>query len=94
MLEGPKLNDWPDRFGLYVNCLAKDKYPLRGSRTCWNGLVDSGEFIFTGLFFIHAFMQSGTILFWAQSPPPITLPALAEQSLILLNDLSEKKDLK
>ena len=39
------MKDSPERFGLQVNCWAKDKYPLRGSKTCWKGLVDSGDFI-------------------------------------------------
>ena len=87
------MKDWPERSVLEFNFIAKVKYPLRGSNTCWKGLVDSGDFMITGIFLFHAFMQSGTILFSAQSPPPITLPALAEQSLIPLDDFSEKKDL-
>ena len=93
MLEGPKLKDWPESFELKVNCSAKDKYPLRGSKTCWKGLVDSGDFIITDIFWDQAFTQSGTILSFAQSPPPMTLPALAEAILILFNEESEKKDL-
>ena len=94
MLGGPKLKDCPESSFLEFNFSANFIYPLRGSRTCWNGLVDSGDFMLTGIFFTHALTQSGTILFSAQSPPPITLPALAEQSLILLQDFSEKKDLQ
>ena len=78
MLGGPKLKDWPDRFSLELKFLAKERYPLNGSNTCWNGLVEFGDLISTGISFDHALMQSGTILFSAQSPPPITLPALAE----------------
>ena len=34
-------------------------------------------------FLAHDFIQSGTILSIAQSPPPITFPARAEETLIL-----------
>ena len=39
-------------------------------------------------------MQSGTNLFSAQSPPPITFPALTEAILIFDIETFEKKDLK
>ena len=41
-------------------------------------LVESGFLSDTVLFLLQARMQSGTILSSAQSPPPITFPALTE----------------
>ena len=45
--------------------------------TCCHGLMALGYLIITGLFSNHALTISGNNLFAAQSPPPITLPALA-----------------
>ena len=39
--------------------------------------MEFGFLIITGFFDIAALTQSGTILSFAKSPPPITLPALA-----------------
>ena len=42
--------------------------------------------MFTGFFFDHALTQSGINLFFDQSPPPITFPALAtEKKIFFLN---------
>ena len=48
----------------------------------------------TGKFLSQALIQSGTILSFAQSPPPITLPALTEQTLIFDGEWLEKNDSK
>ena len=45
--------------------------------------MDLGFRIIGLSFFNHIFIQSGINLKSDQSPPPITLPALAEQILIL-----------
>ena len=55
--------------------------------------MEEGDLISTGKLSTQALMQSGTILFSAQSPPPITLPALAEAILIFVKEFSKKKDL-
>ena len=39
---------------------ANDKYPLKGSNTCCQGLVDIGFLITTFLFFDQDLIQSGT----------------------------------
>ena len=57
---------------------ANFKYPLSGSKTCCQGLVAFGFLIKTVLLSFKALIVSGIILSFAQSPPPITLPALAE----------------
>ena len=49
-----------------------------GSSTCCQGLVEFGFLIDNLLFLLHESIASGTILSLPQSPPPITLPALAE----------------
>ena len=53
--------------------------------------MEFGDFISTGDSLTQDLIQSGTILSWAQSPPPITFPALAEAILILLIEELEKK---
>jgi CDP-glucose 4,6-dehydratase len=58
------------------------KYPLNGSRACCQGLVALGLRISTLLLSLQDFIQSTTILSFAQSPPPITLPALPIASVI------------
>ena len=63
--------------------MASFKYPFKGSKTCCHGLVASGERKFTIFLLVQDLMQSGTNLFSDQSPPPITLPALAMHNLIL-----------
>ena len=70
---------------------AKLRYPDRGSNTCCQGLVDSGFLNITFSPFAQDLIQSGIILFGAQSPPPITFPALAIPIFIFL--LLLKKDL-
>ena len=67
-------------------------YPYKASRTCCQGLVASGFLIITFLFLDHDLTQSGMRRFSDQSPPPITLPALATANLIFF--LSTKYDLK
>ena len=63
--------------------MQNNKYPPNGSKTCCHGLVDFGDLIETFSDFDQALIQSGTILDLAQSPPPITLPALAVATLAL-----------
>ena len=60
------------------------RYPERASNTCCQGLVEFGFLISGILFLSHIFIQSGIRRFFDQSPPPITLPALAVQ---ILSDL-------
>ena len=52
--------------------------------------MDEGFLSSTELLFDQALIQSGTILFSAQSPPPITFPALAVAILMLLSSLLKK----
>ena len=59
-------------------------YPFKTSSTCCQGLVELGFLIKTFLFFDQFLIQSGISLFSDQSPPPITLPALAVAIRILL----------
>ena len=54
--------------------------PHSGSSTR-RSLVDLGLLSVTFLFLDQDRIQSGTILFTAQSPPPITFPALADANL-------------
>ena len=61
---------------------AKVRYPFSGSNTCCQGLVASGLRIMTSSCLDHDLKQSGTILFNAQSPPPITFPARVVHALI------------
>ena len=49
-----------------------------GSKTCCQGLTAFGFLIIIGSLLSNAFNISGIILSLAQSPPPITLPALTE----------------
>ena len=61
-----------------LNCLfAKIKYPLKGSRTCCQGLLNFGFLKYIDLPLNNDLIPSGINLFADQSPPPITLPALA-----------------
>ena len=63
------------------NCfLARIKYPFKGSRTCCQGLLKFGLRITIVFFLIIDLMQSGIKRFSDQSPPPITLPALAVET--------------
>ena len=64
-------------FFTFFISICKIKYPLRASNTCCQGLVECGLLILTDLFLDQALTQSGINLFEDQSPPPITLPALA-----------------
>ena len=52
-------------------------YPLKGSKTCCQGLVDLGLRIFKNVFLDIDLITSGTILFTEKSPPPMTFPARA-----------------
>src|SRR5258706_14683192 len=54
------------------------RYPLSGSSTCCQGRVELGFRTAIGELFCRSRIQSGTIRFLLQSPPPITLPARAE----------------
>ena len=72
--------------------MANSKYPERGSRTCCHGLVAFGFLIFTISPLLQERIQSGIILSLAQSPPPITFPALATPILIFF--FLTKKDSK
>ena len=78
-----KLKECPLMLLSFDNFNARAKYPERASKTCCQGLVELGFLIFGTLFFNHIFIQSGINRFLDQSPPPITFPALAVQSLIL-----------
>ena len=61
-----------------------NNHKFKGSNTCCQGLVDFGFRINILLFFKIDFIQSGINLSFDQSPPPITLPALATHIKILL----------
>mgnify|MGYP003345580650 CR=1 FL=1 len=65
-------------FEFFFNLIAKVMYPFKTSRTFCHGRVELGFLINTFSFFDQAFIQSGTIRSSDQSPPPITLPALAD----------------
>ena len=69
--------------------MPKVKYPEIGSKTCCQGLVAFGLLISTFSFLFQALMQSAIILSFAQSPPPITFPALPTAKITF--DLSFKK---
>ena len=58
------------------------KYPDIGSRTCCQGLVALGLLTINVSLLIIDLITSGIILFLAQSPPPITFPALPIPILI------------
>ena len=49
---------------------------IKPPRTCCQGLVEFGFLTLTKFPFDQALIQSGIILFFDQSPPPITFPAL------------------
>jgi len=53
------------------------EFDANQTRSYAQGLVDLGFLIIAFLFFAQALMQSGINLSLDQSPPPITLPALA-----------------
>ena len=75
--DGPKLNEVPlNEVDFPYNFCANNKYPLSGSKTCCHGLVAIGFLKKTLSFFDQLLTVSGTIRSCAQSPPPITLPAL------------------
>ena len=74
---GPKLYE-VEYLELFEKILSANlKYPDNGSITCCQGLVEDGFLIIIFLPSYSALTISGTILFFAQSPPPITFPALA-----------------
>ena len=79
---GPKLKASPCKLLFFDSLYDNNKYPLRGSKTCCHGLVAFGFLNLIVLFSCQAFIKSGTILSFAQSPPPITFPALTEHILI------------
>ena len=62
---------------MVYNSSANVKYPDSGSSTCCQGRIALGNLTSTGVFDPNPLRASGTILSAAQSPPPITLPALA-----------------
>ena len=73
----------PTYFFGFSNCFfAKNKYPFNGSKTNCQGLLKLGFLISIFLFFIKDLITSGIRRFVDQSPPPITLPALAEETPI------------
>src|SRR5690242_18862559 len=61
----------------HASTAASHKYPLRGSSTCCHGRVAVLLRTPIARDADKARMQSGTMRSSAQSPPPITLPALA-----------------
>ena len=63
------------RMGLFQDYVGKKIISSLGTE--WSEQISISQFS------IHDLMQSGIILFSAQSPPPITLPALAEAILTL-----------
>src|SRR5659263_342430 len=77
---GPKFQA-PENFTPFSHiCEPSHRYELRGSRTCCHGLVACGLRTFIGSLFLIDLMQSGTILSFAQSPPPTTFPARTEET--------------
>ena len=63
-------------FGFRYCLNAKIIYPLKGSRTCCHGLLKLGFLIIIFFFVNKDLITSGISLFFDQSPPPITFPAL------------------
>ena len=80
---GPKkLNASPLLSSLFNRLCPNVRYPDKGSKTCCHGLVAFGHLILTVSFFDHALTVSTIILSFAQSPPPITFPALPTPNLM------------
>ena len=62
-------------------------YPLSGSRTCCQGLVDLGFLMISCLLPSIDLIISGIRRLFDQSPPPITFPALQIPTLIFFKFL-------
>ena len=73
----------PEYFvGFLKSFSARTKYPFIGSKTCCQGLLNPGFLILINLFLSSELIVSGISLLGDQSPPPITLPALADATPI------------
>jgi hypothetical protein len=82
-LFGPKFQDPLYSLLLYI-FLLKTKYPFNKSKICCQGRVAFGLLNINFLFKITDLIKSGIILSFDQSPPPITFPALAETTPVLI----------